>query len=80
MEKKTIGSYVQVFERIKSHILQSQLIPKVMIIDHDVDLKEALSTVFPGVRLMGSWFHHNQVKNYATCLNIFKITNTFIQY
>lgn len=58
MTKKTEQAYKDVFEYIKTNIFD--LSPARMLMDFEVAMRKAFLAIYPGVKLIGCWFHHNQ--------------------
>lgn len=61
MESKSRQAYDSVFNYIQNDLLQN-CTPQVIITDYETALRDILQSYFPGARLAGCWFHHNQVK------------------
>lgn len=58
MTNKLESSYRCVFQYIDENIFK--LKPTVFITDYEAAIKKALRIVYPGVKLIGCWFHYCQ--------------------
>lgn len=60
MSKKTKIAYTDVLQAIKNEIAPDLKFSSI-IGDYELALRSAIETVYPEVKLLGCWFHFNQV-------------------
>ena len=56
-------SYIALLEHLK--ITFSHFIPKVVVSDFEIAIRNAFIKIFPNVKLLGCYFHYAQVRCYS---------------
>lgn len=63
MEAKSRNSYQCVISFMKTNLFP-QLVPETIITDYEIALRDTLLSLgTENTRVVGCWFHHNQVRN-----------------
>lgn len=63
MEAKSRNSYQCVISFMKTNLFP-QLVPELIITDYEIALRDTLLSLgTENTRVVGCWFHHNQVSN-----------------